>query len=302
MYVDKRLDNVKAVQTLSRLNRIYPAKDDTFVLDFVNDAETIRKAFLPYYEEAYLPEATDPNMLYDLKTKIMDAQVVWPENIEGAWKALESAGDVKQGNAALNAALDPAVERFKEKGKAEAEEFRGQLQGYVRLYAYLLHIVPFADVELLKLYEAGRFLLRKLPRKNAGEALDVDDQVALRYYRLTKTGEHKIALGDDDLPGLEGPTAVGAIEDKEVKKAPLSELIERINQIFGADLGAEAIVTIEQVQEIMVADKTLFLDALAELRHGHAKFFDRAIADDEFRKFVADNLRPEVYRRQRAGD
>ena len=318
MYVDKRLDNVKAVQTLSRLNRIYPGKDDTFVLDFVNDAETIRKAFLPYFDEAYLPEATDPNLLYDLKTKIMGAQVMWPENLEAAWLALEGTADVKAGNAALNAALDPAVDRFKVKERAEREEFRVQLQSYVRLYAYLLHIVPFADIELLKLYEVGRFLLRKLPHKGSAEALDLDDQVALRYYRLTKTGEHKIALGEDGLPGLEGPAAVGTLEARDDKKAPLSELIQRINQIFGAELGPEAILTIEQVQEKMVADPRLveqakanslenyrhgfdpaFLDALVALRHSNSKFFDRAIADEEFRQFVANHLRPEVYRQQR---
>ncbi len=321
MYVDKRLDNVKAVQTLSRLNRIYLGKDDTFVLDFVNDTETIREAFLPYFEEAYLPEETDPNLLYDLKNKIMDAQVLWPENIEAAWHALESTADVKLGNAALNAALDPAGERFKAKETDEQEEFRGQLQGYVRLYAYLLHIVPFADVELLKLYEVGRFLLRKLPRRNAGEAFDLDEQVALRYYRLTKTGEHKIALGNDELPGLEGPSAVGTLEVRDETKAPLSELIERINQIFGADLGPEAMLTIEQVQDKMVANEALaeqakanslenyrhgfepaFLDALVELRQGNVKFFNRAIEDEGFRQFIADSLRPEVYRRQRKAD
>lgn len=321
MYVDKRLDNVKAVQTLSRLNRIYPRKEDTFVLDFVNDAETIKQAFLPYYEEAYLPEETDPNLLYDLKTNIMDAQVLWHENIEAGWLALESTGDVKLGNAALNAALDPAVERFKGKEKAERDEFRGQLQGYARLYAYLLHIVPFADIELLKLYEVGRFLLRKLPRKSVGDAFDLDDQVALRYYRLTKTGEHKIALGGDELPGLEGPSEVGTSEERESPKAPLSELIERINQIFGADLGPEAMLTIEQVQDRMVANETLaeqakansfenyrhgfdpaFLDALVELRQGNVKFFNRAIEDENLRQFIADSLRPEVYRRQRAPD
>jgi type I restriction enzyme R subunit len=318
MYVDKRLDNVKAVQTLSRLNRIYPGKGDTFVLDFVNDAETIKKAFLPYFEEAHLPEETDPNLLYDLKNKIADAQVLWPENIEAAWHALESTVDLKIGNAALNAALDPAVERFKAKEADEREEFRGQLQGYVRLYAYLLHIVPFADIELLKLYEVGRFLLRKLPRKSAGAAFELDDQVALRYYRLTKTGEHKIALGHDDPPGLSGPSSVGTLEVREDTKAPLSELIARINQIFGADLGPEALVTIQQVQDKLVADQTLakqakanslenyrhgfdpaFLDVLAELRQGNVKFFNRAIEDEEFRRFIADNLRPEVYRRQR---
>ena len=320
MYVDKRLDGVKAVQTLSRLNRIFPPfKKDTFVLDFANDAETIRKAFLPYYEEAHLPEETDPNLLYDLRMKITDAQVLWPENIEAAWAALDGSGDVKAGNAALNAALDPAVERFKAKAKPEQDGFRNWLQTYVRLYAYLLHIIPFADRELLKLYEVGRFLLRKLPRKGLGKALDLDEQVALHYYRLTKTGEYKIALGSDELPGLEGRVSILEVHDREVKKAPLSVLIERINQIFGADLGPEAVVTIQQVQNTMVANATLaaqarantlenyrhgfdpaFLDALVGLRHSNSKFFDRAIADEEFRQFVANHLRPQVYRRQRA--
>jgi type I restriction enzyme R subunit len=151
--------------------------------------------------------------------------------------------------------------------------------------------------------------------------LELDDQVALRYYRLTKTGEHQIALGGDELPGLEGPVAVGDYQEAEVKKSPLSELIDRINQVFGADLGPEAMLTIEQVQDKMVANDTLaeqakansienyrhgfdpaFLDALVELRQGNVKFFNRAIEDEGFRQFIADSLRPEVYRRQRKAD
>ena len=318
MYVDKRLDGVKAVQTLSRLNRIYPPlKTDTFVLDFANDADTIRDAFLPYYEEAVLEEQTDPNILYDLRRKIIDAQVLWPENIDAGWLALESRGDIKAGNAALNAALDPAVERFEALEKPRSEEFRGWLQGYIRVYAYLLHIVPFSDVDLLKLYEVGRFFLRKLP-KRIGGALVLDDQVALRYYRLTKTGEHKIALGQEELPGLTGPRAVGEYQEKEIKRSRLSELVARINQVFGSDLGPEAELTIQQVEDRMVADEKLaaqananrienyrhvfdpsLLDALVELRQTNAKFFELAIKNDELRQFLADSLRPEVYQRQR---
>jgi type I restriction enzyme R subunit len=318
MYVDKRLDGVKAVQTLSRLNRIYPPyKKDTFVLDFANDAETIRKAFLPYYEEATLVEETDPNLLYDLNRKIIDAQVLWQGDIDSAWRALEGAGDIKAGNAALNAALDPAVERFRALEKSERDGFRGWLQGYIRLYAYLLHIVPFIAVDLLKLYEVGRFFLRKLPRAEQA-SLDLDDQVALRYYRLTKTGEHRIALGEDGIPGLEGPRAIGELREKEIKKTRLSEIVARINQVFGADLGPEAELTIAQVENRMVDDQRLaaqakanrienyrhvfdptLLDALVELRQTNAKFFDLTIKNDELRQFLADSLRPEVYRRQR---
>jgi type I restriction enzyme R subunit len=305
------------VQTLSRLNRIYPPyKKDTFVLDFANDAETIRKAFLPYYEEATLLEETDPNLLYDLSRKIIDAQVLWQDDIDSAWRALEGAGDIKSGNAALNAALDPAVERFRALEKSERDGFRGWLQGYVRLYAYLLHIVPFGDVDLLKLYEVGRFFLRKLPRTEHA-SLDLDDQVALRYYRLTKTGEHRIALGEDGI--LEGPRAIGELREKEVRKTRLSEIVARINQLFGADLGPEAELTIAQVENRMVDDEKLaaqakanrienyrhvfdptLLDALVELRQTNAKFFDLTIKNDELRQFLADSLRPEVYKRQRS--
>ena len=215
MYIDKRLDGVKAVQTLSRLNRIFPpSKEDTFVLDFVNDAETIRKAFEPYYEEAYIEDVTDPNLLFDLKEKVAAKQVLWQEDIDAAWLALEGSESIERANAVLNSAIDPVIERWRVLNQPEREEFRTLLQSYIRLYAYLLHIVPFASVELLKLYEVGRFVLRKL-RRDVGEPLQLDDQVALRYYRVTKTGEHRIALGHDELPGLGGPSEVGTLELRE---------------------------------------------------------------------------------------
>jgi type I restriction enzyme R subunit len=318
MYVDKRLDGVKAVQTLSRLNRIFPPlKKDTFVLDFVNEADTIREAFLPYYEEARLEEEPDPNLLYDLIRKIGDVQILWPDDIEAAWRALEGGGDVRAGNAALNAALDPGVERFRALDRHAQDEFRAWVQGFIRLYAYLLHIIPFRDLDLLKLYEVGQFFLRKLPRGGA-KPLALDDQVALRYYRLTKTSDHRLALGQDDLPGLEGPTAIGEFREKEEKKSRLSEIVARINEVFGTDLGPEAELTIKQVEDEMVADDTLaaqakanpisnykhvfdpaLLNALVKLRQTNARFFDLTITNEELRQFLADSLRADVYERQR---
>jgi hypothetical protein len=169
------------------------------------------------------------------------------------------------------------------------------------------------DIQLLKLFEVGRFLLRKLPRRNTGQAFDLDDQVALRFYRLTKTGEHKIALSSDGPSYLQGPPEVGTLQVRESSKALLSQLIDKINEIFGADLGPETMLTIEQVQDKLVANETLakqakanslenyrhgfdpaFLDALIALRQGNVKFFNRAIEDESFRQFIADNLRPGV--------
>jgi hypothetical protein len=142
--------------------------------------------------------------------------------------------------------------------------------------------------------------------------------VALRYYRLTKTGDHRLALGQDELPGLEGPTAIGEFREKEEKRSRLSEIVARINEAFGSDLGPEAELTIKQVEDEIVADETLaaqakanplsnykhvfdpaLLNALVKLRQTNARFFDLTITNDDLRRFLADSLRPDVYERQR---
>lgn len=160
MYVDKKLGGVNAVQTLSRLNRIYPGKAETMVLDFANAAEEIQAAFAPYYRRTLLTEATDPNLLYDIQTRL-DAFDLY------------SAGDVERFAAVyfdraatqdrLHALLEPVVARYQEASEEGQVEFRGQLTDYLRLYAFLSQVVPFVDIDLEKLFVFGRLLLRKLP-------------------------------------------------------------------------------------------------------------------------------------------
>ena len=166
MYVDKRLDGVQAVQTLSRLNRKIPGKEAPFVLDFVNEAEDIYRAFKPYYDATGLQEASDPAQLRALKHELDQAQVYHWSEVEAFarifYKPIErqNAAD----HAHMQRHLQPAVDRFKAmEEEARAQEFREKLAGYVRIYAFLSQIMPYGDPDLEMLYSYGRFLLPHLP-------------------------------------------------------------------------------------------------------------------------------------------
>src|SRR6266568_6833461 len=152
MYVDKKLGGVHAVQTLSRLNRTYPGKNETMVLDFANEAEEIEKAFAPYYEKTLLSEVTDPNLLYDLQTKLSGFHFYSEEDVN---RFATIYFDSKATQDKLYAALTPVVDRYKEALDEEKADFKGHLTDYVRLYAFLSQIITFVDTDLEKLYAFG---------------------------------------------------------------------------------------------------------------------------------------------------
>jgi len=247
MYVDKKLSGVAAVQTLSRLNRIHPGKEDTFILDFVNDVETIQKAFQPYYEATTVAETSDPHHLYDLQDTLDGMQVyLWSEveALARAFYAPKAAGkqaDISQ----LYAYLDPALDRFRALEGERQEEFRKTLRAYVRLYAFVSHVMPFTDTDLEKLYTFGRFLLLTLPRPEETDAPHLDEEVQLKYYRIQKLSEGAISLIKGGEEVVHGPTDVGQ-GSQEGAKAPLSEIIELLNARFGTDFKPEDQLTIDQ--------------------------------------------------------
>ncbi|ACB84384.1 type I restriction endonuclease subunit R [Natranaerobius thermophilus] len=263
MYVDKKLTDVKAVQTLSRLNRPYPGKDDTFVLDFVNEADDIKKAFQPFYEQTTVEETTDPNLLYDLKYKLDDFQVYWQTEIDNFCKVFFKPPEKQNKDkdaAMLNSYVDPAVDRFKNKPKEEQEEFHKTLTSFIRTYAFLLQIIPFQDQELHKLDAYGRFLLTKLPsQRNHEDTVELNNEIDLEYYRLEKTGDHSVVLEEQGEYGVRGTThaGTGQNKDKEDEKAPLSEIIEIINERFGTDFTENDWLFFEQIKNDMLEDEEL---------------------------------------------
>jgi type I restriction enzyme R subunit len=247
MYVDKRLSGVQAVQTLSRLNRIAPGKEDTFVLDFVNDTEEIQRSFQPYFEGTTVAESAEPDQLYDLAYKIEGAQVFWKSEVEAFCKVFFSPREKQtvHDQAEMNRHLNPGIDRYRAKTEEEQEEFKNALGAFVRLYAFLSQIMPFSDPDLEKLYTFARFFETKLPQDPKKAPLRLDGDVALRYYRLDKISEGAIALRLGEPGVVYSPTEVGTHKAKE-DEAQLSEIIEVLNERFGTEFKKDDQILFDQ--------------------------------------------------------
>ena len=320
MYVDKRLAGIQAVQTLSRLNRIHPLKEDTFVLDFVNDREEIREAFKTYYEGVKMGEQVDPAHMYQLKGELDAAGIYLSEEVARFCdvyfkpKQRQSAMD----HQAMNAALDPAVSRFSVRQKEdenEAELWRGKTQDYRNLYGFLSQIIPYQDSDLERLYVFLRHLAAKLPRRKTGPAYQFDDDVRLEYYRLQKISEGSISLSDGYARALDGPKDVGTGVVRE-KPVALSQLIDDLNERFGTDFNQADQLFFDQLTETAVGDERLrqaaqvnpedkfslvftnLLEALMfERMDQNESIVARYMGDPQFQKQVAARLAKEAYQR-----
>jgi type I restriction enzyme R subunit len=264
MYVDKRLSGVQAVQTLSRLNRIAPGKEETFVLDFVNDAEEIRRSFQPYYEQTVVAESADPHQLYELQHRLEAAQVFWATEVGAFCKVFYTPKERQtvSDQAEMYRALGPGVDRFKALDLEKKDEFRNTLSGYVGLYSFLSQVMPFSDPDLEKLYTFGRFLEQKLPKDEKKTPLDLDGDVALEYYRLQKLGEGQVMLSLGESVPLRAPTDVGtrAAKGEDVR---LSTIIDVLNERFGTEFTKADQLLFDQFVEEAKRDQEVVERAMA---------------------------------------
>jgi len=299
MYVDKRLAGVQAVQTLSRLNRTHPGKEDTFVLDFVNEPDGIYEAFKPYYEAPSVGDRANPQELNDMKSELDARQVYYHAEVENLCKVFfkAKADQTEKDHAAINSILDPAVDRFNALEEKDREDFRKKLVAFRNLYSFLSQIIPYQDSDLEKLYTYVRFLLRKLPKRDLGPNYQFDDEVSLKYYRLQKISEGTIDLGTGESPTLKGPSEVGTggIHDEMVT---LSSLVDQINERFGTEFTISDQLFFEQIAEDAIADPHIQQSALANSKENFKFVFDKALQDffldrmdqnsDLFGKFMDD--------------
>jgi type I restriction enzyme R subunit len=265
MYVDKRLDGVQAVQTLSRLNRKIAGKENPFVLDFVNEADDIYKAFKPYYDATSLQEKADPQQLEVLKHELDAAQVYFWSEVEAFAHIFyrlpekQTAAD----HAHMQRHLQPAVDRFKTMtDEVKRSEFRQRLSSYVGLYSFLSQVIPYGDPALEMLYSFGRFLLPHLPLDRDTERVKLGDEVTLEFYRLQRIFSGEIALQDGDIKGVKGPTEVGTGKAKD-EKVPLSEIIETLNERFATSFTEEDRLFFEQIKEKASKNPQVIQTALA---------------------------------------
>ena len=262
MYVDKRLDGLQCVQTLSRLNRVASGKTDTLVLDFVNEPEQIQEAFQQYYQTTMLAEETDPNRLYDLQHQLEGFDLYDAETLDQFCLIFY---DPDQPDELLQGVFDGVVERWAALERNDREEFRSTLQSYIRLYGYISQLITFTDVALEKLYIFGHSLNKKLPKREHPDLQDVTDSVDLDSLRVAKIHENlRLSLEpeDSEVPGI--GSDVPTIRDPE--QDLLSNIINALNDAHQIDFTTEDKVDIatihrkvrenEELRQVVEGDNT----------------------------------------------
>jgi len=264
MYVDKRLDGVQAVQTLSRLNRTSAGKEPPFVLDFVNEAEGIFLAFKPYYNVTTLQEPSDPNHLEQLKHELNAMQVYqWSEVV--AFCQIFYLPQYKQNpsdHARMEKHIQPAVDRFNALDEEHKEKFYEKLTAYTRFYSFISQIIPYSDQELEMLYSYGRYLTTHLSIDDGGVNPHPEKEVDLQYYRIEMVSSGSIVMEAGSPYGVKSPTAVGTSKSKDENK-PLSEIIQALNDRFGTDFSEEDRLFFEQIKEKASKDDKVIQTAKA---------------------------------------
>ena len=316
MYVDKVLSGIKAVQTLSRLNRAHPRKHDTFVLDFMNDADEIKASFEDYYRTTILAEETDPDKLHDLKASLDGYQVY-------SWEQVEELVSIYLDGAErdrIDPILDSCVAAYRSELDEDGQvEFKGNAKAFSRTYAFLAPILPYSNVEWEKLSIFLNFLIPKLPppveedlSKGILEAIDMDS------YRVEVQATMKIALSDADAEIGPVPTGVGTGKpEPEIDR--LSNILRMFNELFGnidwKDADKIGKVIAEELPAKVAADKAYrnamensdrqnariehdkaLERAVTELLSDHAELFKQFSDNDSFRKWLSETNFRTTYR------
>jgi len=319
MYVDKKLSGVKAVQTLSRLNRMNSGKEDTFVLDFTNDRETIFQSFQPYYEVTTVTEETDINHLYDLKVRLDDFRIYTQDEIDGFANVyfhpdtnLNHAKNQKY----LYSFTDPAVDRFMElETEEKQDEFKKSIRSWTNLYSYLAQIMPFIDAEFEKFYAYAKLLQTRLPKRDLSETYQLADEVALEYYRLEKIKEGSIDLLKGEEGELSGTSEAGLKRTKE-EEALLSEIVNILNDRFGTEFEEADKLFFDQIEAELMEDEKLqvqakankldtfkyafedmFMDKLIGRMDQNKEIFEKILEDKLFGELVKELMMKKIYRK-----
>ena len=232
MYVDKTLAGIKAVQTLSRLNRARPNKTDTFVLDFMNSSDVIREAFSDYYRTTILAEETDPNKLHDLKAQLDGPQVYTRQQVDELEEGYLNGKDRGELDPIADACVAPYV-ALSEDGQVA---FKGSAKAFARLYAFQSQVLPYANPEWEKLSIFLNFLIPKLPAP-ADEDLSkgVLETVNMDSYRAEKQAALRLSLDDEDAEIGPVPAGGGGCGRSEPELEPLSRIVATFNDTYGTD-------------------------------------------------------------------
>ena len=270
MYVDKKLNGVAAVQTLSRLNRIAPHKNDTLVIDFANDTDTIKKSFEPYYGETSLSEETDYHKLYDLMDNIYKYYIIDEEEVEEFVKAYQKGKHQSE----LHDLLAEPVNRFKHADDEDQVDFKKKIRRYQSIYSFMAQLLPFSDLSLEKLYIYLKFLSKKLPTINNPLPFNVLEDVDMDSYKIdTRDEGSSIVLGTDE--GELKPMSGTDSHFKPEEKTKLSQILETLNEAFATDFTDSDRLLVTQITGNMLSDEVLMDKVKNNPKENVAAIFDK---------------------------
>ncbi len=310
MYVDKKLGGVATVQTLSRLNRTMGKdKDEVFVLDFVNDPESIQKDFQPYFTSTVLSEATDPNILYDLKRDILSAGIFDMEQIRQHYSLLLSGNQSNQ--AVVAGLLDEAVQNWEELDDDDKEAFRDKVVDFVRKYAFIAQLFDFGDANLEEFYEYTRNLAKKLPKAKDPMPTEIFDYLDLSTIAVSKGKKNTIGLvnTEGELDPMSSNSRVGEpIPEYE----RLSLIIKSINEQFGLPEGMEedGMLLVSRIRERVDIKKAItnnpkgaarehfnevLQEELMKMFRERADFYKKLDEDAALKDTIAEKIFEEMY-------
>ncbi|WP_405745493.1 UvrB domain 3-containing protein, partial [Anaerovibrio slackiae] len=278
MIVDKKLKSVKAVQTLSRLNRICSGKTDTFILDFANTEEEIQAAFQPFYQETSLSHQVNTDLIYQLQRELRD-YALYSDNDITAFMAIwnRSGGQNRDDMGRMTSALKPVADRYNLKNPEERYQFRRQARNLVKWYNYITQVVRMFDREMHEEYLFLKYLVNLLP-PDGEDKVDLEGKLKLEYYKLEKTFEGSIRL--QKTGGIYEPAKAKGVQGKQ-EKSTLDEILEKINERYKGNftegdkvmlnaLHDKLILNEKLAKSARTSDPTIFVESIFPAAFGDA--------------------------------
>lgn len=288
MFVLKKLKNVKAVQTLSRLNRYCNGKNDTFVFDFVNSTEEIKKSFEPFYRETTLIEPTDVNKVYTFRKDIQQYHLWTEKDEDDFYNAVKGIRSKNQRLAAISNTLKPIVNAYSHLDEATQDKVRGLIKSFLRIYTFMAQIARTYDRELFKAFLFADNLYKVLPHRGSS-SVDLDDKLKLVNSKITEDAITKIGLGDEVDP-MKGEQPKGG-GSKEVKVDTLQNIIDKVNMMYQGNFSKADEVIIGTIYDRLMERLTKKLER--HIKNNSEQQFEQAIFPDMF-----DEIARECYLEQ----